>query len=174
MPRPQGHVRVDERLVGHPVFAAETAGLKGREHPQDLLAPPADAQIVHDLVLHEPLGIDEKEPADRDLLPLLVDAVRRRDRPVQVAGQREVQPAQPAPRPGRRHPPLVQVDGVATDPQDLAMMLLELFESLAHADQLGGADQRKIAGVEQKQQPAAPVILQRHARPRRIGKPRAG
>ena len=39
------------------------------------------------------------------------------------------------------------------------MMLRELFVSLAQADQLGRAHQRKVAGVEDQDQPAAAIIL---------------
>ena len=61
------------RLVGHPVLAAESARLEGGEYPQDFLAPPADAQAVHDLVLDQSLGIDDEQPPHRDMLPLLIN-----------------------------------------------------------------------------------------------------
>ncbi len=89
MTRPQSGVRVEMRLVGHPVLAAKASRLQGRKHPQNLLATPAHAQAVHDLVLNKSLGIDQKQPSNRDLLPLLVNPVGLRDRAVQVAGQRE-------------------------------------------------------------------------------------
>ena len=77
--------------------------------------------------------------------PLLVDAVAPGGRPVQVAGQREAQSAQPAARPRRRDPALVRLDRVATDPQQVAVLRRELVEPLGQPDQLGRADQRKVA-----------------------------
>ena len=139
-----------------------------------LLAPPADAQVVHDLVLDEPFGVDEEQPADRDLLPRLIDAVSLRDRAVEVAGQREIQPAQPPARPRGRDPSLVRLDRVAADPQEVAVLLRELLEPLAKPDQLGRADQREVAGIEDQDQPAAPVIRQRGPVAGRVREPGAG
>ena len=104
------------RLVGHPVFPAQPARLERGEHAQDLLAAPAHAQAVDDLILHQPLGIDDEQPSHGNLLPGLVNSVSLRDRAVRVAGQREVQPPQPSP--GRRggHPPLVLLDRSRSSP----------------------------------------------------------
>src|SRR3954469_19150163 len=43
MPGPEGEERVDVRLIGHPVLAAQASRLERGEYPKDFLAPPADA-----------------------------------------------------------------------------------------------------------------------------------
>ena len=63
---------------------------------------------------------------------------------------------------------------VATDSQQVAIVLGELVESLRKPDQLGRADQRKITGIEDQDQPATAIIRQPHPASRRIGKARAG
>ena len=68
----------------------------------------------------------------------------------------------------------MQVDRITTDSQDLAMVLLELLEPLGEPDQFGRADERKITGIEEKQQPAATIVFERRVVPRGVWKPGAG
>ena len=98
------------------------------------------------------------------MLARLIDAVGLGDRTVGVAGQREVQPAQPAPRDRRGHPALVQVDRVTAHPQEVALLCLELLEPLAEPDQLGRADEREVAGIEQQERASGPGNLSSAAR----------
>src|SRR4051794_5924542 len=102
---------------------------------------------MHDLVLDEPLRVDDEESSDGHTLPLIVDAVAPGSDPVSVARERETQSAKAAPRLRRRDPALVRLDRVATDPHEIAIVRRELVEPLAEPDQLGRADQREVARV---------------------------
>ena len=172
-PRPDHLKGINRLAVGHPVLAAQSARLQGRQHAQDFLAPSADAQAVHDLILHQPLRVDDEQTSHGQVVLRLIDTIGTRGRSIEVAAQREAQPTQAAARPRSGDPALVRFDRVATDAQELAILRRELVEPLREANQLGRADERKITRIKDQDQPAASIIRQAHPASCRIRKSRA-
>jgi hypothetical protein len=75
---------------------------------------------MHPLILQHAVGVDDEQPAQGNVLVFEVNAVAARNGPVLVAGQREVDLAEPALRARRADPPFVRLDGVGTDAQEVA------------------------------------------------------
>src|SRR5262249_26967042 len=93
--RPELPAGVERRLAGTALAGAGAARLQPVEHAENLFGTAADGETVHDLVLQDAVGIDEKHAAHRHLLPLQVHAIGPADGPIFVRSEREVQEADP-------------------------------------------------------------------------------
>lgn len=128
--------------------------LEGLDQAQGLVDVAADGQVVDGDLTQGALGVDDEEAAQRDALLLDQHAVVARDLEVLVGHQGQLQViAQTALLAGALTPGQVCEVAVGGDAQDGGVELLELGEGIVEGEDLGGANEGEVHGVEQEDDP---------------------
>ena len=162
---PQLPAEIQRRFPTLPLPRAQPAHLQPFEHAEDLFRISAHCQAVNHLVLEDPVGVDEEQPAQGDVLPFEIDAVGPAGGAVLVGGQGEVQPSQATLVRGSVDPPFMGRYRIGAHPQHVTTPLAELRDPTADRGQLGRSDEGEVARVEEQQEPAVQVVVQRDLPP---------
>jgi hypothetical protein len=128
--------------------------LQAFEYAEDFLGTPSYAEVVHDLVLKDAVGVDDEEPTQGKLLPFDIYPVGPRDATVFITGQREMEWTHTTLLRRCSQPSLMGRHRVGTDSEHLATALAELRDPTTHGGQFGGSDKGKVARVEEQDEPA--------------------
>lgn len=128
--------------------------LEGLDEAQGLVDVAADGQVVDGDLAEHALGVDDEQAAQGDALVLDQHAVVAGDLEVLVGDQRQLEVlAQAALLAGPLTPRQVGEVAVGGDAQDGGVELLELGEGVVEGQDLGGANECEVHGVEQKDDP---------------------
>lgn len=128
--------------------------LEGLDQAERLLDVAADGQVVDGDLAEGALGVDDEEAAQGDALLLDQDAVVAGDLGVLVGHQGQLQVvAQATLLAGAFAPGQVAEVAVGGDTEDGGVELLEPGELVVVGEDLGGADEGEVHGVEQEDDP---------------------
>ena len=112
------------------------------------------------LVLQNAVGVDDEQPAKRQVATFDEYAICLADFAVWIARQWERERSDAALRRRSAQPAHMRVDRVRADRQNVAMPFTELRESITHGGQFSRTDEREIARVEHQQEPAVKIIVE--------------
>lgn len=132
--------------------------LERLDQPHGLVDVPAHREVVDRDLAEDPLGVDDEHPAERDPRVLDEHAVVAGHAEVLVREDGDVHLPEPALLAGGADPGKVGVLAVAGGGDDLAVDLAELVGLLAEGDDLGGADEGEVHGVEEEDKPLPLVV----------------
>lgn len=146
--------------AGLPVGGADLAvlvgELEGLDETEGLVDVAADGQVVDGDLAQGALGVDDEETAQGDALLLDQDAVVAGDLEVLVGDQGQLQVlAETALLAGALAPSQVGEVAVGRDAQDGGVELLKLGEGVVEGEDLSGADEGEVHGVEQEDDPVS-------------------
>lgn len=144
--------------VGRAHLSVLVGELERLHESHDLIDVPADAEVVDGDLADDALGVDDEQPAERDPRVLDEHPVVARHAQVLVREDGDVHLPEATLLPGRVDPREVGVLAVARRGDDLAVDLAELGSGLAERDDLGGADEGEVHGVEEEDEPLALVV----------------
>ena len=154
--------RLHGRLTLVPVSRADLAvllhELERLDQSHGLLDISADREVVDGDLAEDALGVDDEHPAEGDARVLNEHAVVAGHAEVLVREDGDVHLPEAALLAGGADPGKVGVLAVAGGGDDLAVDLAELLGLLAEGDDLGGADEGEVHGVEEENQPLALVV----------------
>lgn len=148
--------------AGLPVRGADLAvlvgELEGLDETEGLGDVAADGQVVDGDLAQGALGVDDEEAAQGDALLLDQDAVVAGDLEVLVGDQGQLQVlTETALLAGALAPCQVGEVAVGGDTEDGGVELLELGQGVVEGEDLSGADEGEVHGVEQKDDPMSEV-----------------
>jgi len=132
--------------------------LEGLDQAQRLVHAAAHRQVVHGDLAESALGVNDEEAPESVSVLREVDAVVAGDLVREVGEQGDVQPAQASLCSGSVHPGQVGEVRVHATGHNLDSKLPELLDSVVEGQDLGGADEGEIKGVEEEDEVLARVV----------------
>ncbi|KUI58888.1 hypothetical protein VP1G_11002 [Cytospora mali] len=132
--------------------------LEGLDQAEGLVDVAADGEVVDGDLAEDSLGVDDEETTQGDTLLLDQDTVVAGDLEVLVGNQRQLQVVtETTLLAGAFTPGQVGEVAVGGDTEDGGVELVELVEGVIEGEDLGGADEGEVHGVEQKDNPVGAI-----------------
>ena len=132
--------------------------LEGLDEADELINVAADGEVVHGDLADVLLGVNDEGAAESNAV-VEEDTVVGGDLLLEVRDEGDGHLAEAALLAGLHGPGKVgelRVDGAA---DDLAVELVELGNAVGELDDLGGADEGEVEGVEEEDEPLALVVI---------------
>jgi hypothetical protein len=144
------HARLPPLPAGRADFAVLLEELEGIHHAHHLVHVPPEGEVVDELVLDDPLAVDEERSPERHSGLRVLDAVAAADLVADVGHDGEAHLADAAALDRGLPPREMGVLGVDGDADHLHPPLLELVEAMVVGHDLGGAHEREIERPEEE------------------------
>ena len=143
----------ERRVARAPVGRAQRTGPEGTQHPQDLVDAAADVVLGDAHVHQHAVGVDDEGAAVRR--PVVEQHAEGAAQLAEAVGDHRVADVG-EPRVGLE-PGLVAEAAVRARREQHGLLAEELGVALREGRQLGRADEREVAGIEEQDDPAAAV-----------------